>query len=75
MRGLPDPAHAWSEALADCPLLSRMKHHRFHRSVILCLLGGTLLQAGGCIATLVPSVISLVEQQALSTFVIRLLPL
>ena len=75
MRGRSDLAHAGPKTLARCPLLNHMKRRRFHRSAILCLLGGTLLQAGGCIATLMSSVISLVEQQVLSTFVVRLLPL
>ena len=50
-------------------------HRRFRRTVILCLVGGTLLQAGGCVATLLPTAIAIFEQQALGTLVNRFLPL
>lgn len=52
-----------------------MNHRSIRRSVILCLIGGTLLQAGGCIATLLPAAVAIFEQQALSTLVNRFLPL
>ena len=52
-----------------------MKRRKFQRIVILYLAGGTLLQAGSCVASLVPSAIAFVEQQVLSSLVLRLLPL
>ena len=72
---LSDLAYAGSEAIVGGPIRARMNRRKFHRSVILCLLGGTLLQAGSCIGVLVPSALAIIEQQVLSTLVVRLLPL